>query len=371
MAPRSVFPALYRGGHVDRDRGSALIWLIVIGLAAAGLATLAVSTLVQPIMDGRMLWQPLGSAVLGGLSTIGVGVAFDVAPAEYLIGISAFAVPVLVLMEAAAACSGAHRTGRWILLLAWGGVVFPLAALVPLWLTASCAGADCQLEDFGGALPLLVSSSAFVTLAWLPAGVTGRADVETHSPRRVTGALLVLWLAVILWLVPLEGAIDQFTPLIVIAAVVGPVAGALGWLVTDRARSVAHSMPRSAVLGMIAGIAAMMPGVVTVTFPWSLAVGALAGALGSLAYSSRASVSAGVATRWGLVVLVAAAVGFLAPAISGNGVGILFSAQLDVLAVPVMSFAGVTVGAVVLSAPAWVLLRRNADRGPASKESPT
>ena len=340
-----------------------------MGIAAAALATSALFTLARPIMDGRMLWPALGAAVLGAVLTIGLGVAFDVAPVEYLIGISAFAVPVLVLMEAAAIGSGADRSGRWILMLTWGCVVFPLAALVPLLLTASCTGTVCQLEDFGGALPLLVSSSAFVTLAWLPAGVTEPADVDPHSNRRVIGAVVVLWLGLVLWLVSLEGAIDQFTPLIVIAAVVGPVAGALGWLITDRARGVPRSMPRSAIFGVIAGIAAMMPGVVTVTFPWSLAVGALAGALGSLAYSSRASLSAGIATRWGLVVLVATAVGFFAPAISGNGVGILFSAQLDVLTVPVMSFAGVTVGAVVLSAPAWVLLRRTAGRAPRARRA--
>jgi Amt family ammonium transporter len=339
-----------------------VIWLIVMGIAAAALATRALFTLARPIMAGRMVWPALGAGGLGASLTIGFGTASGVAPAEYLIGISAFALPVLVLMEAAAIGSGADRTGRWILMLAWGCVVFPLAALLPLWLTAACAGSDCELQDFGGALPLLVSSSAFVVLAWLPAGVAERTDIDAHSTRRVITALLVLWLAVVLWLVPLEGAIDSYTPLIVFAAVLGPIAGAVGWLISDRARGVSRPVLRSAVFGVIAGIAAMMPGAVIVTFPWSLAVGAMAGAFGSLAYSSRVSLSAGIATRWGLVVLVATAVGFFAPAISGNSIGILFSAHLDVLAVPVMSFAGVTLASVMVSAPAWVLLRRTASR---------
>jgi len=94
----------------------------------------------------------------------------------------------------------------------------------------------------------------------------------------------------------------------------------------------------------------------------NLAVGAIAGCLASLAYSGRASAAAGIATRWGFVLLVASAVGFLAPAISGDTVGILFSAHLDVLSVPVLSFVGVSLLSLVVSAPVWVLLRRHASR---------
>jgi Amt family ammonium transporter len=341
-----------------------VIWLVIVGLIAAAIATGALFVIARPIMDGRMLWPALGAAAAGALLTIGLGSLFGIASLGYLIGVSAFAVPILVLLEAAAIGSGADRTGRWILLLAWGVVVFPLAALVPLWLTAACAGTDCELEDFGGALPLLVSSSAFVLLAWLPAGVVERASADPHSNRRAMAALLVLWFAVVLWLVQLEGAIDEFVPRILLAGLVGPVAGGLGWLIADRARGVSRPIPRSLVLGIIAGLAAVLPGAVTVTFPWTIAVGWLAGALGSLAYSARGSASAGIATRWGFVILVAVAVGFVAPAIAGDTVGILFSAHLDVLSTPVTSLLGVTLLSVLVSAPAWVLLRRTASREP-------
>lgn len=348
-----------------------MIGLIVVGIAAAALATLALFVLARPIMDGRMLWPALSAGVLGALLTTGCGAIFHIAPTGYLVGISVFAVPILVLMEAAAIGSGASRTGRWILMLTWGGIVFPLTALLPLSLTASCAGTDCELEDFGGTLPLLVSSSAFVLLAWLPAGVVERAPVDPHSNRRAIAAMLVLWLAVVLWLVQLEGAIDDYTSQILIAVLLGPLAGGIGWFVADRARGVSRPAVRSLLLGVITGLVAMMPGAVTVTFPWLLGVGALAGAMGSLAYSSRASAAAGIATRWGLVMLTTAAVGFFAPAISGDSVGILFSAHLDVLAVPIVSFVGVTLFSLVLSAPAWVLLRRTAsrDRVPAAIQS--
>ncbi len=339
-----------------------MIGLILVGLLASALATVALFTLSRPIMDGRMVWPALGAAAVGGFLTVGLGRLFEIAPLEYLIGIAGFAVPILVLLEAAAIGSGADRTGRWVLMLVWGAIVLPLSALVPLWLTAACAGTDCELEDFGGALPLLVSSGAFVLLAWLPAAVVERADVDPHSNRRSIVALLAVWLAVVVWLVQLEGAIDSFTSRILIAAIVGPVAGGAGWLIADRARGIPRPVARSLAFGVVAGLAAVFPGAVTVAFPWTMGVGVLAGALGSVAYSSRGSASAGIATRWGIVLLVATAVGFLAPAIVGDTVGILFSAHLDVLSVPVVSFAAVTLFSLVVSAPAWVLLRRHASR---------
>jgi len=339
-----------------------VIWLELVGLAAAALATAAVLVLARPLMDGRMLWPALGGAAVSALLTIGLGRAFTIASWDYLIGICSFAVPVLLLLEAAAIASGADRVGRWILMLGWGAIVFPLAALVPLWLTAGCAGTDCELEDFGGVLPLLVSSSAFVLLAWLPAGVIERADPDPHDNRRAMVALLVLWAAFVVWLAQLEGAVDEFTLRIALAAVVGPAVSSVVWLVVDRARNVPRPVGRSLVLGLIAGMAAVLPGAVAVEFPWNIAVGAIAGCLASLAYSGRAWSAAGIATRWGFVLLVASAVGFLAPAISGDTVGILFSAHLDVLSVPVLSFLGVSLLSVVVSVPVWVLLRRHASR---------
>ncbi len=339
-----------------------MLALIAVGILAAALATAAVLQLARPLLAGRMVWPALGAAAVSAILTIGIGRLFDIASWGYLIGVAALAVPVLVLLEAAAIASGADSAGRWILMLGWGAVVFPPAALVPLWLTASCAGTDCELEDFGGGLPLLVSSSAFVLLAWLPAGVVERADPDPQDNRRAMLALLVVWLAFIVWLTQLEGAVDEYTTRIVLAAVIGPVFGALGWLLVDLLRNARRPIGRSLALGLIAGMAATLPGAVTVAVPWNLAVGALAGALGSVAYSGRASSAAGIATRWGLVILVASAVGFLAPAISGDTIGILFSAHLGVLTVPVVSFVGVSLLSLLVSAPVWVLLRRHASR---------
>jgi hypothetical protein len=59
---------------------------------------------------------------------------------------------------------------------------------------------------------------------------------------------------------------------------------------------------------------------------------------------------------------VAVAVGFLAPAFSGDTVGIIFAARVAVLTTPVLVLVGVAAFAVAVSVPVWVLVRRHAAR---------
>jgi hypothetical protein len=71
---------------------------------------------------------------------------------------------------------------------------------------------------------------------------------------------------------------------------------------------------------------------------------------------------AGLAPRWGLTILTAAAVGFLAPPASGDTIGLIFAARASVLVVPVLMLCGVTVFSLLVSAPVWALVRRHAAR---------
>lgn len=328
---------------------------VAISFAAGAFATLAIFQLVRPVIGGRMIWPALAGAVLTTLVTSALGLLSGAARLDYLLGLSAFALPVLVLLEAAAIGSGADRLARWVLMLAWGLVVFPGAALIPLVLTAPCRFTGCGFEDFGGALPLFVSAAAYVVLAWAPA--TGGAPPQVRGSEAIAG-VLGFWIAFVVWLASLEAAVDEFIPRILFAAVVGPAAGALGWLLVDTLKATGRVVTRSLGYGFLAGIAATASGAVEVRFPWSLVVGALAGIIGALIHASRPLVAGGTAPRWGLTLLGATAVGFLAPPISGDTIGIVFSAQVGVLATPLMAFVGVALGAALISAPVWVLLRR-------------
>jgi len=328
---------------------------VAISFAGGALATLAVFQLVRPVIGGRMIWPALGAAALTTLVTSLAGTLSGLARLDYLLALSAFTLPVLVMLEAAAIGSGADRLSRWALMLTWGLVVFPAAALVPLALTASCRFTGCAFVDFGGALPLFVSASAFVLLAWAP-----RRAGTLPIPRgqEALAGVLGFWFAFVLWLTSLEAAFDVYLPRILLAGAVGPAAAALGWLLVDRLKAVDRSVPRSLGFGFLAGIAATTSGAVTVSFPWSAVVGILAGIVAALIHSSRPISRAGPAPRWGLSLLGATAVGFLAPPVWGDTIGILFSAQVGILATPLMAFLGVAVGSALVSAPVWVLLRR-------------
>jgi hypothetical protein len=329
--------------------------IVAISFAAGGLATLAIFQLVRPVLGGRMVWPAISAAILTTVLTTLVGTLTDVARTDYLLGLSAFTLPVLVLLEAAAIGAGSDARGRWILMLAWGLVVFPGAALLPLALTDPCRTTGCGFTDFGGALPLFASASAYVLLARNPA--------DTAPPPFVRGtdaiaAVLGFWVMFAIWLASLEADLDAYIPRILLAGVVGPVAGACGWLLVDRLKAVERSAVRSLGFGFLAGIAATASGAVIVSFPWTAVVAVLAGMAAALIHSSRALARGGVASRWGFTLLGATAMGFLAPPVWGDAVGILFSAEVGVLTTPLMAITSVAVGAVVVSAPVWLLLIR-------------
>ena len=328
---------------------------MVAGALAALVAAGAIVVLVRPVLGPRMPWAALVVAVASAILTVAAGRALDAGSLEFLIGVSVFALPVLVLLEAAAIASGAMGAWRWLVILGWGLIVFPLTFLVPVLATSACLAPECGFEDFAGALPLVVSSGAYMVLAWLPAAGR-RSDVARLSSRRTVIAVGVLWLASVAWLMHLEGMVDEYTPRIAFAGVVVPVASAVGWLAVDRLRNVPRSAGRSVLLGLAAGIVVAWPGAVSVGMPWFPIAGLLAGAAAALVFSALRAVAP--APRWGLTVLAAVGVGFIAPAISGDTVGIIFAARVAVLAAPLLALTGVSAFSVAVSAPIWMLVRR-------------
>lgn len=337
--------------------------LLPVGLIAALVAGGAVLSLVHAAVPWRLALPALAATALALTVTVAAGVALDAAPVWFLVGVAAFVLPIVVLLEAAAAASGVDRFARGVLLAVWAGGVFPAAFLVPLLITRDCVAAECAVQDFGASLPLFVSSSAFVLLAWLPAGVVERpAPLDRRGGLRAIVAIAVFWVAFAGWLVHLEGAVDDYLPRILLAAAVVPVAGGVGWLVVDRLRAVPRPPIRSFGFGLIVGIVAAAPGAVSVGMPWAPLVGLLAGALAALVFSTRAAAASGLAARWALAVLVAALVGFLAPPISGDTVGIVFTARFAILVTPAIVFGVTALASILVSAPVWVVVRRHAAR---------
>jgi hypothetical protein len=298
----------------------------------------------------------VAAGAAGGI-VVTAGIATGAAGWPYLVDLAAFGIPVALLLNAGAVAAGATSAGRWIVLLVWGVVVLPAAALGPLLATAGCAGTECELQDFGGALPLAVAPAAFALLAALPAARAVAVRAEHPSARDVVLGLLALFVSYVLWLAAMEGDIDVYTPRLLLAAVVGPLCSAVAWLLVDRLRGTPRSVARSVVLGLLAGMVATLAGSATVVPPWSIAVALLAGAIGAGVETARHLRRLPLATRWGIVVLVAALLGLVAPVIIGDAVGVLLTAQAGALPVPFEAFGAVAGSALVVSVPAWIVAR--------------
>src|SRR5690606_36502779 len=191
---------------------------------------------------------------------------------------------------------------------------------------------------------LFLSASAFVILAWVPG--TGAGPTRGVRGLPAAAAIVGFWAAFAVWLASLGGDVDVYTPRILAAAVVGPVAGALGWLLVDALRATVRTPLRSLGFGLFAGIAATSSGAVSASFPWNGVVAALAGIVAGTIYSARGLQAAGIATRWGITMLAATGVGFLAPPFWGDTVGVLFSAQVAVLSTPLLAFIGVGLASI-------------------------
>ena len=331
MAPETVLVAVV--GAVAGLGAAVAILLLVPGLRAAALPT-------------------LGLAVLVGAELVAAGLLLRAAGPAYLIDVAAAAAAILALLLAVASAAGAGPGLRWLIPIVWGVVVLPVATLAPLLFTAGCAGMACQLQDFGATLPLGLSPAAFVLLAALVRRGSRRRlpDLDARAALLLAGAL---WVAFVIWIAAMEGAVDVYTGTLVVAGLVGPAVAAATWLLVDRLRRAPRPVARSLVLGAVAGIVATMAGAAVVTPPWSLAVAALAGAIAAGAAGRRTMSVA----RVGWVVVGAALVGLVAPVISGDAVSILFTAQADAVPVPILASGAIALFAMLVSLPVWIAVR--------------
>ncbi|GMA96905.1 hypothetical protein GCM10025881_37290 [Pseudolysinimonas kribbensis] len=281
-----------------------------------------------------------------------LGLITDAAGAPYLIDLAAAAAVVLTVLLAAATAAGAGLRMRWIVPAVWGVVVLPVTALGPLLTTAGCRGTPCELLDFGGALPLAIAPASFVLLALLMPR-SRRNDLPAPGTRASVLLGGALWAAFVVWIAAMEGLVDAYTPLLLVAGGVGPGVGAAVWLIVDRLRRSARPPARSLALGALAGIVATMAGAATVAIPWSVAVAVLAGVISAVIARGRTRSVA----RAGWVVLAAGLIGLVAPVVSGDAIGVLFTAQIEAVPVPLVAAGAVAGFAALVSLPVWLGIR--------------
>lgn len=330
--------------------------LLILSVVAGAAMAAAVVWLVRPEDRIEVILRGAVATALAASVATAAGILTSAEDPVFLLGVSFGAAPVAVLLGAAAgeAAPGRRSVAR-VLVWTWAGLVFPICVVVPPLLYRMCGTPECRVEDFGGSLALLVSSSASVLLAW-------RAHSMAEGPGwvRFGAPVALLWVAAAGWLVSLEGAIDAYSGRILLAALLSPLAGGFAWLVVDLLRQAGRHPLRSYADGVVAGLVAIVPGAASVSFPWSLVVGASAGAAAALVFGANRIASAGRAGHWALVTLTATAIGYLAPAISGDTIGFMFSGRIAAFVPPLATFLAVAALGVVTSAPAWVLARHGA-----------
>ncbi len=326
--------------------------LIVAALCCAAL-TAALLRMLRPPRPLEAVARACAAAVLAAAVVVPAGWATGADTAEFLLASSFAAAPVAALLGAAAEEAAPGRRGpAWVLVLVWAGIVFPASAVLPPLLMSGCR-AECRVEDFGGALALLVSAAAAALPAWRAAAVS-----REQGEHGILLPTVVIWVSGSTWLASLEGVVDEYTPRILLAALVASLGGGAGWVLADLLRRTTTPPARSACYGLLAGLVAITPGAATISFPWSLVVGAMGGGLAALVFGWRRLASGGRAGHGALVVLASTAVGYLAPAVSGDTVGFLFTGRIGALLPPVAAFLAVAAFGALASAPAWALLRR-------------
>jgi ammonia channel protein AmtB len=328
--------------------------LLLVAALCCAVVTATLFRMLRPPRRGEAVIRSLAALVLAAAVVVVLGRVTGAETLPFLLATAFAAAPVAVLLGGAAEeAAPGERAVAWTLVLLWAGVVFPLATIVPPLVFASCGEPECRVEDFGGGLALLVSSSAAVLLAWRAPNSGAR-----EGWARFALPTTIVWIAGAVWLATLEGVLDSYTPRILFAAFVAPLGGAVGWLFVDLLRRAPRHPLRSIADGVIAGFVAIIPGAAGISFPWSLAVGALAGAAAALVYGSRRLATGGRAGHWAHVVLMSTAVGYLAPAVSGDTIGFVFSGRITALLPPVAAFVAVGLLGLVASIPAWAMLRR-------------
>jgi ammonia channel protein AmtB len=328
--------------------------LLVAALACAAMV-FALLRMLRPARAAEAAIRAAATAAGAASVTVVVGTLTAADTAAFLLASSFATAPVSVLLGAAV--EETVRDGRriaWLLALVWGVVVFPACTIVPPALLRMCDASECRVEDFGGGLALLVSSAASVLLAW-------RAP-RSHPREGWRGVVLPVlgaWVSAAVWLASLEGLVDAYTVRILVAAFVAPLGGAAGWLLVDVLRRAERHPVRSLADGVLAGLAAIVPGAAGISFPWSAAVGLAAGAAAALVYGYRRFASGGRAGHWALVVLTSTAIGYLAPAVSGDTIGLLFSGRIAALLPPAAGILAVAAFGIVVTAPVWAHARRS------------
>ncbi|QNE46922.1 ammonium transporter [Glaciihabitans sp. INWT7] len=139
-------------------------------------------------------------------------------------------------------------------------------------------GTQLGVIDLGGGVPTLVGGGAVALGTALTRG-RGRIALppKTRGWRVLIPAILA-WIAGVGWVVGLELAADDMVPVIAVSALVMPALAAVAASLVERIRF-GRTTPSAIVVGLLAGIAAVVPACAFVTAPLAAVIGVIVGAV--------------------------------------------------------------------------------------------
>ena len=296
------------------------VLLVVSAIAAIAMAA-AVVWMVRPTDRGEVIIRGAIATLLAAAVTTTAGVLTDVEDPAFLLALSLGAAPVAVLLGAAAgeAAPGRRSVAR-VLVWPGQGSSSRCASSCPRCCTGCAARPNAGSRTSGGGWRCWCRRRP---RCCSPGGRTAGAEDRgagcgSPHPSPCSGSAAAAWLA------SLEGAVDEYTARILLAAVLAPAGGRPG-VAAGRRSPPGADVIRCARFadGVLAGTGGDHPRrrervafrgrSSSVRWPVRAA---------ALVFGATRIASAGRAGHWALVVLAATAIGYLAPAISGDTVGL-------------------------------------------------
>ncbi len=335
-------------------------WMVVVAGVAANILVLVALV----VLDSRMLpvatrWR---AAMISGASALtGIVAWLMLAPIVAPAVPGALYLPIAALAAVAAFLATlAARSGGTVATLVFGAV-WSAAVFVPcaaLAFSALPGPFGLTPVDHGGSLAVNVAGGA-AALGVLLAGGEQSRRVRWASPRRSTaaGALVMLTIGWIGWLVVAEVAIDEMTPGIVLNGVVAAFGGAAGWLAVQRIR---HQLNTLAAVGygLVCGLVSVTAGAPLFTPISAAAAGLIAGAAASAFTIDRIGPSR--RQQWLIVGrhLIAGGTGMLMLGVLASGLGFAFTGQLLFIRNQMLSVALIAVYSTAVSFLLWSVLQK-------------
>ena len=326
-------------GESRRRRGFVVATLILLGWVA-GLATVAAAASTDTPLVTAGLAFPL-------IALCALGVTILSTPLRRL-GFS----PVVVLTFAAAASILIVAPVHWAIF----SVAGPLQAT---FRTLDLAGAVAALFAPSVAALTVLSIEHFAR-SRMPGVLAGVVPARRSRPRSTFVFALVApvsWVVWIGWMLGMELALNDVSGRIAVNGIVAPLASVAAWLLVERIRHAATTRT-AAVMGMIAGLAAITPACGYVDTVGAVTIGVLAGAVGSLVAHALASQHAGAAWLIPTSLCLGASVGVVSIGIFSTRVGIAYTGQPELLFSQVLSLATTAGYTIVVAAVLWLMVRR-------------